>query len=82
MNYFLPEAKISRDQGKVFRLGGRLIVPLYHPAAALRGTGILEALKASFKKLPEIAAGKNLVMVPGALKAKRDEGKLPQAKLF
>ncbi|MEK7137869.1 MAG: uracil-DNA glycosylase [Patescibacteria group bacterium] len=61
MNYFLPEAKISRDQGKVFRLNGRLIVPLYHPAAALRGIGVLEELRASFKRLPDIVAGKKLV---------------------
>ena len=61
MNYFLPEAKISRDQGRVFRLNGRLIVPLYHPAAALRGTGVLEELRASFRRLPDIVAGEKLV---------------------
>lgn len=53
MNYFAPAAKITRDQGKVFRLGnGQLLVPLLHPAAALRGTGMLESLTAAFKKLP------------------------------
>lgn len=54
MNYFLPTAKISRDQGKVFRLAGRLIVPLFHPAAALRATAVLNQLEESFKKLPAI----------------------------
>ena len=63
MHYFLPEAKISRDQGKVFRLGdpdalyggrGALIVPMFHPAAALRATQALDALRESFKKLPRI----------------------------
>jgi DNA polymerase len=54
MNYFLPEAKITRDQGKVFRSGDFLVVPLFHPAAALRSTQVLEELKQSFKKLPEI----------------------------
>ena len=53
MNYFAPAAKITRDQGKVFKLGnGQLLVPLLHPAAALRGTGMLESLTAAFKKLP------------------------------
>ena len=52
MNYFLPDAKISNDQGKLFWWGERLIIPLYHPAAALRSTGILEKLSISFKKLP------------------------------
>lgn len=54
MNYFLPEAKISRDQGKVFNIGGHLIVPMFHPAAALRSTQVLDELRASFQKLPAI----------------------------
>src|SRR3989344_2370764 len=53
MNYFLPEAKITRDQGKLFKLGKLFVYPLFHPAAALRGTGTLNALTESFKKLPE-----------------------------
>jgi len=54
MNYFLPAAKITRDQGKLFRVGEYFIVPLFHPAAALRSTQTLEALKASFAALPKI----------------------------
>lgn len=56
MNYFLPNARITRDQGKVFRTAGRFVVPLLHPAAALRSTEMSEALTASFKKLPAIIA--------------------------
>src|SRR3989338_7949276 len=41
MNYFLPDAKISRDHGKLFKIKDIIIYPLYHPAAALRATGIL-----------------------------------------
>ncbi|MBI2052156.1 MAG: uracil-DNA glycosylase [Candidatus Sungbacteria bacterium] len=62
MNFFLPEAKISRDQGKVFKWGkwdekgekGKFVVPLFHPAAALRSTQNLKALEDSFKRLPAI----------------------------
>lgn len=54
MNYFIPAGKITRDQGKVFRFGSVLLVPLFHPAAALRGTGTMKLLEASFKKLPVI----------------------------
>jgi len=54
MNYFLPTAKISKDQSKVFRVGNRLLVPIYHPAAALRSTQVMNEFKASFKKLPKI----------------------------
>ena len=54
MNFFLPEAKISRDQGKLFKMGDWHITPMFHPAAALRGTTIMEAFQESFKKLPAI----------------------------
>lgn len=72
MNYFLPEAKISRDHGKVFRItadlrgpdadlrgkeGERLIFPVFHPAAALRSAEMLNALREDFKKLPKIVSG-------------------------
>lgn len=56
MNYFLPTAKITRDQGKVFRLGKLFIVPMFHPAAALRATQVLEEFKKTFQKLPAIIA--------------------------
>lgn len=54
MNVFLPDAKISRDQGKVFRKGNWIIVPLYHPAAALRSTTVLEELRGAFGRLPAV----------------------------
>ncbi len=54
MNYFLPEAKITPDQGKVFRVGDRFVVPMFHPAAALRSTGTLKALTESFLRIPVI----------------------------
>ncbi len=51
MNYILPNAKISQDHGRVFWWGDRLVIPLYHPAAALRSTSVLEELEKDFKKL-------------------------------
>ena len=56
MNYFLPQAKITRDEGKLFQTGNYFIYPLFHPAAALRSTTTLEALRQSFKRLPETIA--------------------------
>jgi len=52
MNYFLPTAKISKDQGKLFWWGKKLIIPTYHPAAALRSTTVMEELERNFKKIP------------------------------
>lgn len=54
MNYFLPTAKISLDHGKAYTLRGKIIFPLYHPAAAFRATAVLKDLEADFKKLPEL----------------------------
>ncbi|MBI2475658.1 MAG: uracil-DNA glycosylase [Candidatus Taylorbacteria bacterium] len=64
MNYFLPFAKISKDHGKIFQAEGRVVFPLYHPAAALRATAVLNELRDDFKKLPAVAAGK--LAVPSA----------------
>ena len=81
MNYFLPEAKISRDQGHAFRVNGRLVVPLFHPAAALRSTQVLEQFKESFLKLPAIVAGGGASeLVPSVVPEKPKIP--PQAKLF
>lgn len=54
MNYFLPAAKISSDQGRIFLKDGMKIIPMFHPAAALRATAVMQTLKESFKKLPEL----------------------------
>ncbi|OHA17764.1 MAG: hypothetical protein A2664_04105 [Candidatus Taylorbacteria bacterium RIFCSPHIGHO2_01_FULL_46_22b] len=56
MNYFLPFAKITRDQGKEFENNGRIIYPILHPAAALRGTTMMNQFRETFKKLPEVVA--------------------------
>lgn len=58
MNHFLPEAKIGRDQGKLFNVEGRYIYPLFHPAAALRSPEKMGgALKKSFSRIPAVIKG-------------------------
>lgn len=62
MNYFIPAAKITRDQGKIFRLGnGKLLVPLFHPAAGLRSTEMLKKLTEGFYKLPLVIKKYNVL---------------------
>lgn len=53
MNYFLPDAKITKDQGKLFRVGNFFIYPVLHPAAALRGNTMMAIFRDSIKKLPK-----------------------------
>jgi uracil-DNA glycosylase family 4 len=64
MNYFLPEAKISRDQGKLFRTGEFFVYPLYHTAAALRSTQVLKELTDAFMKLPRVLAKREELATP------------------
>jgi uracil-DNA glycosylase len=58
MNKFLPEAKISQVHGRVHRVKWKgkyiYVLPMYHPAAALRGTTMKEAFVADFQKIPKI----------------------------
>lgn len=65
MEYFLPEGKISEIHGHALREkvkyhDGRehewLIVPLYHPAAALYNGGLRQTLIDDFLRVPEIIA--------------------------
>jgi DNA polymerase len=60
MAKFLPGVKISRVHGKVHKVfvKGRqiIVVPMYHPAAGLRNTGIKRQLFEDFEKLPEVLA--------------------------
>ena len=78
MNYFLPLAKISRDHGNPEYFENYLIMPLYHPAAALRATAVLKDLQNDFKKLPEIL--KNPPPKKGEIKIETKEDK--QGSLF
>lgn len=55
MNYFLPEAKITRDQGKVFRMkSGTLVYPMFHPAAALRNPEQMAEFTKGLQRLPAV----------------------------
>jgi len=53
MQKFLPHAKISQAHGQAVRIKGRLVVPFYHPAAALHQPSLRATVEADFAKLPE-----------------------------
>lgn len=68
MAYFLPDGKISRDQGKLFWWRNTLLMPIYHPAAVLRSpTMLTPELQKSFLKL------KLAVQKYNSLKGEHDE---------
>lgn len=63
MNYFLPEAKITRDHGKPVVLDHFVVYPVFHPSAALRDPKRLEELEKDFVKIAKLLA---------AIRKKRD----------
>lgn len=67
MSRWFPGQRISQIHGKPKTVGERLIVPMYHPAAALHQRAILPDIQADFQKLPVHLA------VVDEERAKRDE---------
>jgi len=70
MNYFVPEAKMTRDHGHPLIIGERLVFPVYHPAAALRSTEMMNVLRDDFKKIPAVLDGTLTAELPPALERK------------
>ena len=54
MAKFLPNVRISQVHGKAGYVDGRLIVPMYHPAAALHNPNLRSVVEADFAKLPSL----------------------------
>lgn len=58
MAKFLPGVKISAVHGRIYDVNwkGRIVkvIPMYHPAAALRSLEIMHQTKEDFLKIPEI----------------------------
>ena len=52
MSYFISNGKISSIHGRPFWSNGRMIVPMYHPAAALHQPSLREVVKGDFSGLP------------------------------
>lgn len=78
---FYPEGKISKDHGRIINIGERVLLPLYHPAAALRNQSLEETLREDIRRIPEairesLKIGRN--SQPG--QAKADSGGAAQAR--
>jgi len=57
MARFIPQAKISEIHGQPIRVKGMLVVPFYHPAAALHRPSLRSVVEEDFAKLPALIAG-------------------------
>ncbi len=62
MSRWFPGAAISRIHGRPRRFGGRIVLPMYHPAAALHRGDLRPVIEADF------------ALIPGLLEQARSEG--------
>ncbi|MFN2121304.1 MAG: uracil-DNA glycosylase family protein [Anaerolineales bacterium] len=56
MGRFMPGAKISAVHGQMRKMGGRYVIAMYHPAAALHQASLKPAVVADFGRLPSMLA--------------------------
>lgn len=58
MNKFIPDVKISQVHGKPRYINWKgkeiIVIPMYHPAAALRAGAVMKQLKEDFLKIPSL----------------------------
>jgi len=53
MARYIPHSKISEIHGQAIQVKGKLVVPFYHPAAALHRTSLRTTVEEDFSKLPD-----------------------------
>lgn len=56
MAKYFPGEKISKIHGEPKEVGGRYVVPMYHPAAALHNGSLRSTIEEDFQKLPRLLA--------------------------
>ena len=81
MQRWFPGEKISKIHGQPKRDGKRLIVPMYHPAAALHQQALRATVEADFAKLPQILADAERARQEAPL-ANTPQSEQQQMKLF
>jgi len=54
MGYFINNGKISGIHGRPLWSNGRMVIPMYHPAAALHQPSLKEVVRKDFMKLPAL----------------------------
>lgn len=54
MAHFINHGKISSIHGRYYWCNGRMVIPMYHPAAALHQSSLRGVVKEDFKKIPDL----------------------------
>jgi len=75
MGKFMPGAKISQVHGQMRKVGGRHVIAMFHPAAALHQASLKPAILTDFAKLPELLKQARAGLGKSAPEVKQDEPK-------
>jgi uracil-DNA glycosylase len=81
MARFFPGGKISAIHGKARRVDGRVVVAMFHPAAALHQPSLRDAIEDDFRNLRQIVADAQKQAEQKAA-AKTDKDEAEQLSLF
>ncbi len=73
MAHFLPGAKISEVHGQARKVNGRLVVAMYHPAAALHQRSLKSTIEADFARLPDLIGKADQVQEQARQKTEEQE---------
>ncbi len=83
MARWFPSARISRIHGQARQAGSRLIVPMYHPAAALHQPSLKDTVRQDFQQLPGFVQQAQRLSPAGSQDAENDPSEgFEQLSLF
>lgn len=84
MARWFPGERISRIHGQPRWIGGRMIIPMMHPAAALHQAQNRPLIEADFRRLPELLAQAERAAAQAEATAapKPDEPEMEQLSMF
>lgn len=71
MARWFPDAKISAIHGKPKKFGELVVLPMYHPAAALHQPNLRSVLEEDFRRIPEIL--QEMANLRAEMPAKKEE---------
>jgi uracil-DNA glycosylase len=82
MARWFPGERISKIHGKPKQVGARMIVPMYHPAAALHQTSLRSVIEEDFAALPSILEKAEVARTKQSETEGNDEPPPQQMNLF
>jgi len=82
MAKFFPHAKISEIHGQPTRVKGMLVVPFFHPAAALHRPSLRSVVEEDFAKLPALIDGAEKTPVIQPEEPEDNSDQVEQLSLF